>query len=136
MRLNLRNISTRMIWVILIILIIMSFPSCGPSRAEIQSKYDNTMQSFIGKDINDLIRTWGAPQQVYEMPNGNKLYTFSRGQAVQQPVVTIPGQPGYNRSAPSYTIGGGTATWYCILNFETNPNNEVIHGTYEGNNCF
>lgn len=114
----------------------MNLFSCGPSRAEIQSRYDNTMQSFVGKDINDLIRTWGAPQQVYEMPNGNKMYTFSRGQTVQQPIVTVPGQPGYNRSGPTYTIGGGTSTYYCILNFEVNSDNKVVYGTYEGNHCF
>jgi hypothetical protein len=144
MRLHFRNISTRRFWVILIILVIISILSCGPSRAQRQANFDNMLGSLVGKDINDVIRKLGYPQRVNDMPNGNKLYTFAKGKTVQDPVVNVPGQTTYNQigntvyknQQPGYTIGGGTSTYYCILNFEVNEDNAIVHTQYEGNRCY
>lgn len=40
------------------------------------AQYDQQAKSWVGKDINALIRQAGPPTQTYEMPNGNVQYTW------------------------------------------------------------
>jgi hypothetical protein len=38
--------------------------------------YEKILQSWTGSDINRLIESWGPPSSTFEMPNGNKTYTW------------------------------------------------------------
>jgi hypothetical protein len=137
---NLTTAGTKLVWAILPIFIVMNCLSCcgpsGPTSEQLKSQFESKMQSWVGRDANDLIRSWGYPQKVGDMPNGNKMFTYIKAESVQKPVVTIPGQQGFNRTAPTYAIGGGTDTWYCAVSYEVDSGSTIVYGRYEGNNCW
>jgi hypothetical protein len=41
-----------------------------------ESAYQEKLTEWVGKDPNALILSWGPPNSTFEMPNGNKMYTW------------------------------------------------------------
>ena len=40
--------------------------------------YQRILDSWIGYDIGTLVKRWGYPTNVFEMPNGKTIYAFNR----------------------------------------------------------
>ena len=40
--------------------------------------YQRVLDSWLGYDIGTLVKRWGYPTNVFEMPNGNTIYAFNR----------------------------------------------------------
>lgn len=124
--------------IYLIIMLCFFFCSCVA-----QNNYKQVCQSWVGHDINDLIRAWGYPQRTNTMPNGNMVYTYHKSNTETDPVFTLPGQTTYNkvgntvykREGMGMTVGGDTVTYYCVTSFETTPSGSIVFWRYEGNRC-
>jgi len=50
--------------------------------------FDHQLSGTRGQDINRIISAWGPPAKVFDMPNGDKIYTFARGQTYRTPTTT------------------------------------------------
>jgi len=99
--------------------------------------YDSKVASMKGKPEVDVIREWGAPNQVYES-GPRKFLTYSTSR-----IVSMPGM------APSYTttmigntahtnrvggFGGMSASKSCVTTFEI-VEGYVASSSYKGNGC-
>ncbi len=88
--------------------------------------YKGAMETWIGLDVNGLISQWGPPSNVYEMPNGNKLYTWLKTSGT---VVVTEYNYWLNQSV------SGTVSDWCKTTFEVNTANQITKASWEGNNC-
>ena len=48
--------------------------------------YAQKVYAWQGRDANELLATWGAPDKTMTMPNGNTLYTYNKSSVQQQPM--------------------------------------------------
>jgi hypothetical protein len=130
------------------LLFLIVFSSCATNSGNVKSDVDNNKvrteryhracQSWIGHDINELIRAWGYPQQTNEMPNGNKLVTYqkSSSMAVSIPGTTTSTNIGNMRFQDQSPGMNTVLTFYCNTSFEIDRNGKVIYWRAEGNSCF
>ncbi|MCB2182459.1 MAG: hypothetical protein KQH63_10565 [Desulfobulbaceae bacterium] len=117
--------------------------SCASLDTSSNEPYKRVCQSWMGHNINELIRSWGYPQRKDSMPNGNTLYTYDKRSVEQTPVVTSPGVTTYNKAygtvykyqSPGITTGGDIVTYYCITSFEVDGNGKIVFWRFEGNSC-
>lgn len=115
--------------LIVCILIILSFLPVGCCWQSAQiNRYPDIIKNWNGHNIDDLMDKWGYPQESFMAPNGNKVYVYSREVAYTTPMWTTP--------ITNYRIyGGETSILYCTTYFETNNNETIVKGSYEGNSC-
>ena len=102
-----------------------------------KQNFDRRLQATVGQDINGAIRSFGPPQNVYQMPNGNQLYTWVMGESRRTPMVTeaeVSGGYGY-ASGTATTTGGDRVVSYCRLQFEVGPDQRVISFRSDGDRC-
>ena len=76
--------------------------------------------SWVGRNVDDLIYNWGPPARVHEFPDGRKVVQFSHASQVG-----VVGSPG------GYVAGGYTA--YCNLNFNTDAFGIIRSWKADGN---
>jgi hypothetical protein len=118
-----------------------------------QRGFEQMLQSWQGGDINALIGKWGPPTRTDELPNGTRMYTFSRSAAYTTPVYVTPtytapsrttvnvyGNTAYATTTPGQTTGGQvyggqTVVTSCTVSFTTDSSQRVIAWRYEGNQC-
>ena len=106
-------------------------------------RYKQICDSWMGQDVNNLIREWGAPTKTFNMPNGNTMYEWSRHSTETTPAMTLPstttyntyGNTTYQNNPMAVTVGGNTITYYCTTGFEVNPQGIIIFYRYQGNSC-
>lgn len=55
------------------IFILLTFFLCACTTT---GGYEKKLSSWVGKDVNSLIQSWGPPASTYKMPNGDIMYTF------------------------------------------------------------
>lgn len=92
--------------------------------------YAQKVNSWQGRDVNDMLATWGAPTSQITMPNGNQLYTYRTAYSQEMPV-----QGGFFYS-PIGVTGGGSVYYSCTTNFVANPKTHTILSvTFDGNDC-
>lgn len=93
----------------------------GPTREE---RYANALRAWKGQDINTLIRVMGPPERVFEMPDGNTMFTWSHnGPAV---------------SSGFYYGGFATSTTQsrsCAISFTVSPGGEIARIISKGSDC-
>jgi hypothetical protein len=84
------------------------------------ANYEKKLQTWMGSDVNALIASWGPPDQVFPMSNGNKIYSYAK-----------------NGGATSQLIYGTvyTTSYWCKTNFTTDPSDKIINWAWEGNSC-
>ena len=51
-----------------------------------QEGYAQKAYYWQGRDVNQLLAEWGAPQKTLKMPNGNMLYTYSKEFTQREPL--------------------------------------------------
>ena len=111
------------------ILILLSFLPLGCNWQSAQiNRYPDIIKNWNGHNIDDLMDKWGYPQQSFMAQNGNKVYVYSREAIYTTPIWTTP--------ITNFRIyGGETSILYCTTYFETNNNETIVKGSYEGNSC-
>jgi hypothetical protein len=91
------------------------------------------LRSWRERDINDLISAWGPPNSTYNMPNGNKMYTWSNIKVGPTVSEGNAAYLGYGvSSANSVSI---TPTWDCHTTMITTPEGKIVSWHLKGNSC-
>jgi hypothetical protein len=117
------------IFVLISLTTLLMILGCLDDSASRNQSHSQICASWIGHDVNSLIRAWGTPSSVYEMPNGNRIYTWNQAYSQTSPSMTI------QRGQFSVTDPGSTTTYYCKTNFEVNPSGVIVFWRFEGNAC-
>ncbi len=97
--------------------------------------YRALCQTWVGDDVNDLIRSWGDPATTGTMPNGHPTYTYVREtqywtDKVTTKVVDPDSGKTVWRTSPSEKV-----VRKCETTFETNASGEILHARWNGSLC-
>lgn len=133
------------------ILLLMVLAGCAgiPTQRGMQQM----MATWQHGNINDFITLAGPPTRVYDMPNGDKMYVFSRSETTITPVYRTPTYTTPSRTTiqiygntadattyPGHTYGGQvsggqTITNSCTINMRVDSTQRINGYNYEGNAC-
>ena len=105
----------------LFIVLALLLTSCVTSK-----KYTEKIKSWEGEDVNRLINSWGPPSDVFEMPNGNKMYTWLY---VSNSLVTTNYNSYLNR------LESRQIQYWCKTTFTANTKDVIINWRWNGNAC-
>jgi hypothetical protein len=129
---------------VFILCLLFAIGCANNSIVDRQESYKTICNSWLNHSSNELVRSWGPPTSTYNMPNGNKTYTWSRASSQTTPVVTWPttstyrasGNRVYQDNPMGLTTGGDTVTYYCNTSFEVNSSEVIIFWRFDGNACY
>jgi hypothetical protein len=101
------------------------------------AKYEEVLNTWIGADVNQLVDSWGYPQNSFEAPNGNKVYTYSSSGQITMPTQTNSNYNIYGNTiyGSTTTTGGQTINLSCTTHFEADPTGRIVKWSYKGNQC-
>lgn len=114
------------------LLLIVALTGCATTGG-----YERKLASFNGATELDLVRSWGAPQRIYEA-DGRKFLTYSSSRIISAPgmapnyTMSMIGSTAYINRVGGY--GGMTASRSCQTTFEL-ENGRVVSYQYDGNDC-
>jgi len=91
------------------------------------ANYKAVLDSWVGGDINQYISVNGYPDNVVPLPNGNKVYQWSKSGSFTTPV--------YVEEGATIAYGGQTIKYGCITSLETDSTDRIINWQGKGNNC-
>ncbi|UTH73094.1 hypothetical protein [Chromobacterium sp. IIBBL 290-4] len=95
-----------------------------------QQGYSQKVMRWQGRDVNEMLATWGAPSKQLTMPNGNILYTYRSAYNEQIPI------QGGGFYYPWGVSGGGSTHYSCTTNFVADPQSHtIISVSFDGNDC-
>ncbi len=100
---------------------VLLFNACASS-----GRFTQTMNSWLGEDINSAIMRFGPPSNTYRLPNGTTMYTWLW---VGNTVVN----QNYNQYLNMVTTNARTR--WCQLSFTASAKNLVEGWTANGNMC-
>lgn len=115
-----------------VVVLTLMLASCATT-----AKYEKILNSWVGDDELNLVRSWGPPQQAYEA-GGHKFIVYSNDRNV-----FVPGQaPTYQtnvigNTAYTNSYGGSPAmnvNLSCTTTFET-ADGKILNWSYRGNDC-
>ena len=123
--------------------------------------YQKVLDSWLGYDVEALVRRWGYPTNVIGTLNGNTLHVFHRpGNVIKTEkqydriFSALPDQFRYISSStfkskagftalPEYisvtypdSADGQTLGFSCETMFEVSPSNRVTYWSYRGDDCY
>lgn len=79
---------------------------------------DQTLSSWVGRDGDDLVRSWGAPSSTYGLKDGGKIISYER--------LTVQ------------TVGSGefrdTDSTFCKIDITIDPAGRITDGKWKGAN--
>lgn len=116
-----------------IVLAVLLMQGCATHQKFVQ-KYD----SWIGKDINQLMLQIGYPDSTYTLPNKHTVYVYERSR-----VYDIPSVPMMSYGYGGYYRGGYGMFGYsreivhetCKLYLETDKKGIIVKWGSRGNRC-
>lgn len=87
-------------------------------------EYQKKIESWMDGDVNELIKAWGQPTDVFQMPNGDVMYSWNKEEY---------------RATTGYYWGISQTRQlqrYCRTSFIVCPVTNIIKSaTWEGNIC-
>lgn len=99
--------------------------------------YEKVLNSWVGAQEIDLVRSWGPPVQVYEAA-GRKFTVYSAKRNVYLPGTSPTYQTNViGNTAYTTAVGGSPAMnigMSCMTTFEL-EGSRVVSWTYKGNDC-
>jgi hypothetical protein len=106
------------------------------------SAYKEKLESWMGRDVNELIAAWGPPSSTFTLPNGDTMYTWGRSSQYTQPVYQAPststtrivGNTAYTTTQPGMVTGGQTYNFACTTTM-TVSGSRITAYRFEGNAC-
>jgi len=116
---------------------VLCLTSCGT-----EENYKIAMNSWHGAPVTALVHSWGEPEDVDHLANGNEVYVYrvneqasalkvypqNTGRLSTQPAATIMHSPPSGISTGSYSFS-------CETRFEINHNGMIVNTAFDGNNC-
>lgn len=112
--------------------LVLALAACSSASRD---NYDQMLQSWMGKDSDELVEIWGPPDSVYEQRDRSRILTyFSRR------IVPYPGSPMFGASNygvfGGYSYPGYTETRICKTSFLVNRNRAIVNYQFHGDNCY
>lgn len=107
-------IQNRTAWLALVAALAMFLPGCMTT-----AKMNEVMSSWVGHDANELVASWGPPQQVMPDGRGGQIFAY-----FQDRQYTSPGFSTTTSTATASAWGNynyATATGYGTSNTVTTP---------------
>lgn len=108
--------------------------------------YQQTVQSWRGGSVNQLVKQWGRPDRVATGPKGNTLYVYETQnyRTVSGPTypavgvhVGSDGRPVMTTSpATNMAWNRGSMSISCVAAFETDPSGKILNTEVQGSNCY
>ncbi len=94
------------------------------------------LNSWIGYSINDVINSWGYPNEEKNIANKHLFYWYTNSTIYVPPSTTSTLTPNlYNSTITTTTSGGYTVNSSCNKIIEVNKENKVVAWQYNGNSC-
>jgi len=120
--------------------------------------YRFVLDSWVGYDIDLLVRRWGNPTEIFQARNGNNIYVFGRSDNRNQPVrvykhmfkalsdttytTTFKSKYGFS-ALPEYIaltrkgpVGDEVLNMSCETMFEVNKDSAITYWSYRGYDCY
>ena len=120
--------------------------------------YRTVLDSWLGYDINLLVRRWGGPTNTFRARNGSAIYVFGRADNRSEPVkvykhifkalpdttytTTFKSKHGFS-ALPEYIslirngpVGEEIVDLSCETLFEVDESNSITHWSYRGYDCY
>jgi hypothetical protein len=116
--------------IFLLLLLLPPLSSCGVFQIATTENFKKTLNSDIGKPIEDIVNRRGQADQLSETPNGNKIFIYSFSNTYSSPVSCRQ-----NSDGGSNCTGGVLNTSWCKIFYEVDKNNVVASYTLKGNAC-
>ena len=91
---------------------------------DVENKFENTLNSYVGKDYNSIIDYWGHPTEIQTVPNKNDILHYLRIKDETSPFPDYLDEDGHE--IPSY----------CNVYFEVGKDLKIIKYSYSGNYCW
>jgi len=108
------EVTMKQVFICLLILSLF-LAGCSTTRG-----YERVLNSWMGSNVNSLIQSWGPPSGVYNLPNGDAMYTwFDSYGAMAMPIGNM-----------AYAVNRS-----CKTTFTADSNGRIISWRYEGNAC-
>lgn len=104
-------------------------------------KYNAMLDTWLGRNINEVINNWGYPDSTFNAPNGNTVYVYSYQSSTYVPQTNyttttyspIGGSVYSNSTTNSY--GGYTINEVCRTYFEADEVGTIVNWQWKGNAC-
>jgi len=97
----------------------------------------NKYSSWVGQDINQLVKKIGYPDSTYVLPNKNKVYVYERSRVYSYPSMSMG--YGYGRyyygNYGMFSYGNDVVQETCKLYLETNKKGIIVKWGSRGNHC-
>ncbi len=103
------------------------------------TNYQKQIDKWQGKNIQTLMAKWGEPDSGIQLPNGHKIYQYTR-----KTMYSIPDP----KRTPFRTSNDNLFSNYeepwnshqtiirsCRTSFETTSDGRILHISFKGNNC-
>jgi len=116
--------------LIYLFVLVMLLNGCAAAAASI----DKTMESWVGRNANDLVPSWGPPQQVVDDGQGGRILIYT---------YTASGYPAvnYNAYGGTYNVYGAgqdqydsprTSGYATSRTFWVDSNNRIYKWAWKG----
>lgn len=119
-----------------IVAVVLALSGCATS-----AKYEALLDTWKGKNINELVESWGYPDNTITAPNGNTVYVYGYHQSTYIPktnyVSSGVGFDGGNLDSriSISSFGGYTVEENCSTYFEVDSGKTIIMWKWKGNAC-
>lgn len=106
-------------------------------------KFVRQLAMAPGRNIQEVIHSWGYPDKELIAPSGRKVYQFNYNNSGTRTGYTMPstatttvmGDTAYTTVQPGVTVGGGSYNNWCKAWFEIDESNVIVDYKYNGNHC-
>ena len=96
--------------------------------------YKKQLDAWVGKDINNLLLAWGPPSSVFNMPNGDVMYTW----LIEDNKVVSEGSGSANNFSDSVFARGWSVQQEVRNSCRTSfiaTKNKIVNFSFKGNMC-
>ena len=104
--------------------------------------YANAVNSWQGASAHALFHHWGAPNEITQLPHGNRMYLYRRVERETFSQTYLPAttrvsaqEPSALLSRPSSLRRDRVHTFWCNTWFEVNPHAVIVNTRFTGNHC-
>lgn len=123
---------------LILVLLIGSSLGCATT-----GRYKQTLTTWVGRDMQEFINSWGYPTKQLTVPNGNTVYIYEYSQNVHFPQFNVVGSQNATvvgnhviSSGSENTVAGGiSGTRWCFTYIEVNKSNNIVNWNWKGNDC-
>lgn len=99
----------------------------------------NRYNTWVGKDINNLVAEIGYPDSTYVLPNKNKVYVYEKSRVYSYPSMPMMrygyGYGGYYGGYGMMAYSSEVVQKSCKLFLETNKKGIIVKWGSRGNHC-